>query len=66
MAPSNPHFADGLEAARNSPWRFQIGLGGDTRTPQNFAAIGGKTAIDDGSAFDDNAQDHVHFGANAA
>lgn len=66
MSPASPHFADGLAAARKSAWRFQIGLGGDTRTPQNFAAIGGQVAINDGSAFDDNDSDHIHFGAHAA
>lgn len=66
MSPANPHFADGLAHAFKSAWRFQIGLGGDTRTPQNFVAIGGGAAVASGAAFDDNNQDHVHFGAHAA
>ena len=66
MPATSPHFADFLEAAAASAWRFQIGLGGSSDTPANLAAIGGQAAVDAGTAFQDNATEHVHLGSRAA
>lgn len=63
LDPTSPHFADGLEQAFASPWRRQIGLGGDTQTAENFTAIHDPAMIDTDSAFHDNSSDHIHFGS---
>lgn len=56
MDETSPHFADFLETLADSPWVYQIGLGGAARTEANFRAAGPK-------GFDDNDQDHIHAGS---
>jgi hypothetical protein len=53
----DPRFATFLRWAGQSPYLMQIGLAGSAWTPENLAAAGEV-------AFQDEGNDHVHFGVH--